>query len=125
MEIPDYFLAIFVLYFLITTMLIIGSMSRYSSRKVEPKNEFTIKAIQKIDDVKMQLAVGLVTGAVVIVYYNWSNCSFFECKQLPVANFFNPWYLSAITIIFLTLILFIVCYTLIWILHHRENNQFL
>lgn len=121
MEIPDPLLAFIILYILVVTLLVIGSISQYSSKKIEPKNESIKQGIKKLQDLKTSLLVGIFTGAVVVVYYNWANCVFFECKTLPSLNLFNPWFISAFIVATIAILAFVACYVGIWILQHRKE----
>lgn len=119
MEIPDFLLGILVLYFLIITMLVIGALSKYTSEQIRrTQKEDRIKILDKLF---ATLLLGFFSGAIVIIYYNWVNCSFFECHQLDHPNFFNGWFLSAIEVMFIGIIVLVSCKLGKWILIHKKT----
>jgi len=120
MQIPDFILALIVIYFLIVTMLVIGAMSRYTFKKIKPQNKSIKKRIKQIDNLVISIAIGIFTGATVIVYYNWTNCLFFECRNLSTLNFFNSWFLSAVIVVVIAIGVFIILYVVKWILLHKK-----
>jgi len=121
MEIPDFILGFMVFYILIVTMLVIGAISQYSLKKIEPQNESIKKIIKKFEDLILSIIVGFFTGAIVIIYYNWTNCSFFDCRQLDAPNYYNPWFFPAIAVVIILLIVMISCIIGRWSFLHKKT----
>lgn len=121
MEIQDYILGLLLIYFLIVTMLIIGVISQYTLKKKEPQNETIKKEIEKLNNLFISIIVGILTGAIVVIYYNWTNCLLYECHPSSTLNFFNGWFSSALIVVIIAIILLISIPLRKWILLHKKS----
>ncbi len=121
MEIPDLILGLILIYLLFVTMLVIGSISKYMFPS-KPKflSRFTLikdnklidEAIRLIDNLLAGIGIGIFTGAIVVVYYNWVSCAFIsECKPLETPNYFNIYYPIMVQVVVGTILLclFLIC----------------
>ena len=99
-------------------MLVIDAISRYSFKK---ENESINEIIKMIDTLIAGLGVGIFTGAIVVVYYNWVNCAFIsECQLLKTSNIFNIYYPLMTEVVIITLMVCIALVMLRVILLHKR-----
>jgi hypothetical protein len=102
MEIPDFIIGLMLIYFLIVTMLVIGAISKYFFKR---ENESIQEIIRMIDTLIAGIGVGIFTGAIVVVYYNWVNCAYIsDCQLVKNPNIFNIYYPLMLEVIMITLL---------------------
>jgi hypothetical protein len=115
MEIPNLIFGLILIYLLFVTMLVIGSISKYKIlSKLNFSSRFTLikdnksieEVIRLIDNLLVGIGIGIFTGAIVVVYYNWVSCAFIsECKPLETPNYFNIYYPLMLQVVVGTILL--------------------
>lgn len=119
MDISDIVFGLMLIYLLVVTMLVIGSISKYTFKK---ENESIAEIIRLIDTLIAGIGVGIFTGGIVVVYYNWVNCAFIsECQLLQTPNYFNIYYPLMAEVITITLMIWVALVIFRIILIHKKN----
>jgi hypothetical protein len=118
MEVPEYIILILVFYFIIVTMIVIGAISKYDITSEKRKTD---EIFQLIRDTNLGIILGVVSGAFVVVYYNWMSCVFFEdCPLTGKMNFFNNYTPMMVVGASIIIIVLLIINIIGWILRHKK-----
>jgi hypothetical protein len=121
MEIPDIIIAITILYISVTTVLLIGAFSKFELKKTfASMSSIQLARWKYLRTIRDGLSLGLMTGAVVAVYYNWVACLREECPVISGLNVYNLWFEPMVEIVGAIILIIIIVLVFMWILEHRK-----